>query len=164
MKRTARRRLGLTLGIACLLPAGLLAHDLASLLFDAAGRRAAGPAAAAAAPPLDVTALKLPPLDGLSASRERPLFIATRRFPPVAAGTGSVDLVLGKYRVQGVVILPKRSFVLLRPAAGGKAFRVREGDKLEGQLFEKIDADGVTLSGPAGRRTYPVGGPGGQRK
>jgi len=155
VKRLARRRLAATLTLAALLPAGLLAWDTLPLLLPAG---APAPAATTAPPPpLDEARLAVEPLAAFAETRERPLFVATRRYAPAGA-QGSDELVLGKYAVQGVVMLPKRSFVLLKAAKGGQTLRVAEGDRLEGHLLEKVQADGIVVSGPTGRRSYPVGG------
>lgn len=156
MKRPARRRLAALLLLACLLPAAALAARLFDVFRPAA---TAEPPARVAAGPAFEPAEPLPPLADLAVTRERPLFLSTRRYPPAGSGLdGPAGLVLGKYEVKGVVVLPAARFVMLRPAAGGAVLRLAVGDLLEGHRIVAVEPGAVTLEGPEGRRTYEVGG------
>ncbi len=84
---------------------------------------------------------------------ERPLFLAART-SIAADSVRSVDeavpqLVLGGWRLTGVVIAPGRRIALLTPRGGGQTVRLAPGEEIDGWLIEAVSAEGVTLrAGP----------------
>lgn len=81
-----------------------------------------------------------PSLASLEETRKRPIFIATRR-PAVmnpSAFSDSEGLILGRYRLMGVVITPSRRTVVVKPARGGKTTELRVGSTFEGWTVDEI--------------------------
>tara|TARA_B100000686_G_scaffold326909_1_gene385227 strand:+ start:1460 stop:1900 length:441 start_codon:yes stop_codon:yes gene_type:complete len=81
-----------------------------------------------------------PSLESLEETRKRPIFIATRRpaaMNPNASGD-SERLILGRYRLMGVVITPSRRTVVIKPARGGKTTELRVGSTIEGWTVDEI--------------------------
>lgn len=81
-----------------------------------------------------------PSLASLGETRKRPIFIATRR--PAAmnpdVSSDSERLILGRYRLMGVVITPSRRTVVVKPARGGKTTELRVGSTIEGWTVDEI--------------------------
>ncbi len=91
----------------------------------------------------------LPPLDALRETRERPVFVATRRasLPGREGGAGNQrdGLILGRYRLMGVVITPQRRSVVVKPARGGKTTELRVGSKIDGWTVDQIAPEFMKL-------------------
>ena len=161
MKPRARRRLGLVLGVACL----LLALATAAPWLGIAGGPPPLPAASGSAnavdrPKADLAALTVPGLEAYPQTRERPLFLSTRRViaaAPVNAGA-PVGGLLDRYVFTGVVIAPDQRLVLLRPIGGGGVRRIAEGDVLDGWLIEEIANDFLTIVADGRREVVPLVG------
>ena len=67
-----------------------------------------------------------------SAVVERPLFNASRRAPSAAPlSVGSEPMLLGRYRLSGVVVTAERRLALLADASG-QHIKVEEGGDLDG--------------------------------
>ena len=117
------------------------------------------PAIAMSAGPVAEAELALPPLDSFRATLQRPLFSATRQ-PPVArpAPDTTGELILGRYRLTGVMIARDRTTVLLRPATGGKVIRLNQGQELDGWKVVSITADQIVLASAGKQQTIPLGG------
>lgn len=112
------------------------------------------------APPPGVVAeaeLAMPPLESFRATVERPLFVATRS-PPRATVESGPELILGRYRLTGVVIARDRTTVLLRPATGGKVIRLEQGQELDGWKVVTITPDHIVLSTSGREQRIPLGG------
>jgi hypothetical protein len=108
---------------------------------------------APALPPLPQT----PPLDRLAAIVEQPLFSSTRRpaaAPPPPASTEG--LVLGAYRLTGVVVTPTHRLVLLKRADGRRTIRVAEGEAVEGWTVVQVTPDKLVLESAAGQKEFIV--------
>jgi hypothetical protein len=90
----------------------------------------------------------LPALDALTETRERPVFVATRRVSPAGAGAdGRNDgIILGRYRLMGVVITPQRRTVVVKPARGGKTTELRVGSKIDGWTVDQIAPEFMKLT------------------
>jgi hypothetical protein len=114
------------------------------------------PPPAAIAGPIAEAELALPPLESLRATVERPLFVATRSPARAAVETGT-DLVLGRYRLTGVMIARERTTVLLRPIGGGKVIRLVQGQELDGWKVVSITADHIVLAGGGREQRIPLG-------
>ena len=94
---------------------------------------------------------------------ERPLFLAGRATID-EDNVRSVDaavprLVLGGWRLTGVVIAPGRRIALLTPRGGGRTLRLVPGEEIEGWLIEEVNAEGVTLRAGALVERIPLDRP-----
>ncbi len=111
-------------------------------------------------PRVDLAALTVPGLEAYSQTRERPLFLSTRRViaaAPDNAGDAPAGL-MDRYVFTGVVIAPDQRLVLLRPIGGGGVRRVAEGDVLDGWLIEEIANDFLTIVADGRREVVPLVG------
>jgi hypothetical protein len=113
-------------------------------------------AAASSPGPIAEADLSLPPLETFSATTERPLFTATRS-PPRAAVDSGGELILGRYRLTGVMIARDRTTVLLRPVGGGKVIRLGQGQELDGWKVLTITADHIVLGSAGREQRIPLG-------
>ncbi len=102
-------------------------------------------------------ASNLPPLAEFSATRQRPLFTATRRPTPDADPDTAAGLILGRYRLQGVVMAGARRLVLLTPDGGGQMLQLGEGSKLDHWTIESIAPELMTLRDGDRREVIPLG-------
>lgn len=126
--------------------------------LDAATSPRVAPSAIASAP-LAEGDLALPPLETFRATVERPLFTATRAPPQVRpAQEAGGELILGRYRLTGVMIAKENTTVLLRPATGGKVIRLGRGQELDGWKVVSITADQIVLSSGGKEQRIPLGG------
>lgn len=159
MKRRARRRLGAVLMLGCL----LLGLATAAPWLGIAGSQTPAPAVSGSAAPearpiVDLAALSPAGLDGFPQTRDRPLFLSTRRV--IAATTGNAaaaaGIIMDRYVFTGVVISPDKRLVLLRPVGGGGVMRVAEGDVLDGWLIEEIANDFLTIVADGRREVVPL--------
>ena len=124
---------------------------------DAAGAVGAPPATAL--PRFDA-----PPAESLALLVERPLFTATRRPPPPAEMTAPADtapppdtsLVLGRYRLTGVVVTPDRRLVLLTPKGGSATIGVAKGEMLDGWALTEVEREFIVFERDARKKTYIV--------
>jgi hypothetical protein len=101
--------------------------------------------------------LAMPPLESFRATVERPLFVATRSPARAIVETGG-DLILGRYRLTGVVIARDRTTVLVRPATGGKVIRLEQGQELDGWKVTTISPDHIVLAAGGREQRIPLGG------
>jgi len=114
-------------------------------------------------------ALSAPPaLARLSQTRERPLFHAARRAPPSreeTAGPPAETLVLGRYRVLGVVGVGDALAVLLRPVgeASAQTLRLAPGDRLDGWILRDLTLDGFVLEKDGTQRRFAFDGAAGRQ-
>ena len=94
------------------------------------------------------------PLEEFAAITERPPFSAARR--AVATGPGSdPTLILGRYRLSGVIVAPTaRSVILSGP--NGTAVTVAEGESVDGWLVDEITVEQVVFSANGQRQTFDV--------
>ena len=123
---------------------------------DAAGAVGAPPATA----PLR---LDTPPAESLALLVERPLFTATRRPPPAgmiepaaAAPPPDTSLILGRYRLSGVVVTPDRRLVLLTPKGGSATISVAKGETLDGWAVTEVEREFIVFERDARKKTYIV--------
>ena len=88
-----------------------------------------------------------PPLRQIFAAVvERPLFNASRRAPSAAPlSVGGETMLLGRYRLSGVVVTAKLRLALLVDASG-RHFKVEEGGDLDGWRMLSISPRHLVLS------------------
>lgn len=108
-----------------------------------------GPVVAAVEPP---ATLGNPSLDSLTELTQRPPFAASRR--SLGAGTEDQSLILGRYRLSGVVVAPTRRTVILRGPEGSVS--VSEGEAIDGWTVETIGAHQIVLVSGTRRQEIPV--------
>lgn len=96
----------------------------------------------------------MPSLDGLSQTRDRPLFRPDRRPLEVPASAdeeaaGPALSAPGEAafapKLVGIVTGPDLDIALLRPSAGGAIVRLRPDDDLEGWRLDRIEARSVVF-------------------
>ena len=81
-----------------------------------------------------------------SAVVERPLFNASRRAPSAAPlSVGGEPMLLGRYRLSGVVVTAERRLALLADASG-QHIKVEEGGDLDGWRMLSISPRRLVLS------------------
>lgn len=93
-------------------------------------------------------ALPLPPLDSLRQTVQRPLFESLRQpaaKPAMAPPQDGAPLVLGRYRLLGIVGSGGRRSALLAPLAGGASRLLAAGDMLEDWRITQVGEADLTL-------------------
>ena len=98
-----------------------------------------------------------PPLrETFSAVIERPLFNASRRRPSAALPSAGDDrMLLGRYRLSGVVVTAKQRLALLVDA-NGRHITVEEGGDLDGWRMLSISPRRLVLSRAAERLDHAL--------
>lgn len=122
------------------------------------------PAATPVVSPIDAAKaqLALPALAAFAETTARPLFLATRTAAPQREdGTGPVRaagrLILGRYRLTGVVITPARRSVVLTPVRGGRSRELVRGQDIDGWTLEAVAPDSIVLRSGEVRETISLG-------
>ena len=84
----------------------------------------------------------------MKATVERPLFNASRRPAPSAAGEGAKPAIQrGQFLLTGTMITDKGAVAFLKEATGtGKARSVKKGDSINGMLVAEVAPDRVKLT------------------
>jgi hypothetical protein len=85
---------------------------------------------------------------------QRPPFAANRRAIASVEG-GDENLILGRYRLSGVIVSPDRRLVILS-TPGGASQSVAEGEQIDGWTVEEITASRVTLASDGRRQEISV--------
>jgi hypothetical protein len=146
----------LTLILGGLLLAGALLPWLlpANRLVDAS-LPAAVRSETSAPPPL-----ALQPIESYAAMVERPLFTATRRAAPagVAPAERNAGLILGRYRLTGVIVTPHKRSILLA-SAGNRTQTVVQGEAIDGWTLKTVERDRIVLENGGKQEVVPVGKP-----
>jgi len=93
-------------------------------------------------------------LDDFAALAERPPFSASRRAAPSTAGDADA-LVLGRYRLSGVVVAPTSRSVILR-GSDDRSLVVTEGETLDGWTVDEISAEKVVFTSDGRRQVFEV--------
>lgn len=86
-----------------------------------------------------------PTIEQFSAIVERPVFVATRRptfSPDKLAGE---NLVLGKYRLTGIIISPEEQVVMLTSAVNKQTVTLRPGDQIDGWSLGEVSESKIVL-------------------
>jgi len=105
--------------------------------------------------PVPASGLEPPGLSELADLTERPPFAASRRAPGAAGQDES--LVLGRYRLAGVIVAPTRRSVILSAASG--PLTVSEGEVVDGWTVEEITPERVILVSGGRRQEISVADP-----
>jgi hypothetical protein len=97
-------------------------------------------------------------IQDFAALGERPPFSATRR-AILSAADDNAALVLGRYRLSGVVVSPSaRSVILSR--LDNRSLIVAEGETVDGWTVDEITAKKVIFTLDGRRQIFPVDQPG----
>ena len=153
-------RPSIALALACVVLAGLAARPWLETAEAPAVEAATNEAASAAVPAVPAV---LRPRAEYAETVERPLFLAGRT-SIAEDSVRSVDeavpqLILGGWRLTGVVIAPGRRIALLTPRGGGRTVRLAPGEEIDGWLIEAVSAEGVTLRAGALVERIPLDRP-----
>lgn len=145
----------LILGIA-------IALGLAGLpWFLPLGSASRAPVTMTAPAPLPALAVRLPALDALPETRQRPLFSPDRK-----ASVSAPPVEIGPNRLVGIVGSPGARRAMLRGAGGVRM--VGAGDRLDAWTVQAVEADRLVLSRGAEQVILAIGsalpaGPGGAK-
>ena len=151
------------LGALCVALLGAAAAPWAVDPLDYIGVEGAAGAVAVPATPT-MPRLDAPPVESLALLVERPLFTATRRPPPPAEMTApaavappsDTSLILGRYRLTGVVVTPTKRLVLLMPKGGSATIGVAKGETLDDWRVTEVEREFIVLERGARKKTYIV--------
>ena len=123
---------------------------------------AVGPDASTASHPRStgpaVFANKPGDIEDFVALGERPPFSATRR-AILSAADDNAALVLGRYRLSGIVVAPSARSVILS-GLDNRSVIVAEGETVDGWTVDEITAKKVVFTSDGRRQIFPVDQPG----
>ncbi len=168
MHPLVERRVVSALAVISLLEAAIAAApwliDPARLLAGSA--KQAQPTVAASASPVG----EVQPIQSFTSFIGRPLFTATRRPAPAAlASRGNAaapfqqgQMILGRYRLTGIVVTPKVRMAFVTDTAANKSITVTEGEKLGDWVFIEITRDSITMQSDGRRNVVALRAPAGQ--
>ena len=102
-------------------------------------------------------------VESFAALTTRPLFTASRRPPPVqaadvrpASSVEGIGVILGRYRLTGVVVTPTVRIAFMTDLNANKSFAVSEGEKLGDWVFAEIARESITLQSNKRRQVFPL--------
>ncbi len=106
-----------------------------------------------------------PDLETLAVIVERPLFTATRRpAPPVQPSPAATvaepvdpSLILGRYRLTGIVVTPGLRMVFVTEPGSRKTIAVARGKELDGWLVSEVEQHVVVLESGDRRQRIKIG-------
>jgi general secretion pathway protein N len=103
--------------------------------------------------PVQAEVPELPPLATLSATRERPLFVRSRRPPAappkVAQKEADPEVVASEEapaELIGIVIGPERTYAILKDRATKEVQHLQKGEKIDDWSLDEIEARHIVLS------------------
>lgn len=103
------------------------------------------------------------PVESFAALTTRPLFTASRRPSPAqaavigpASSVGGIGVILGRYRLTGVIVTPTVRIAFLTDLNANKSFAVSEGEKLGDWVFVEIARESITLQWNKRREVFPL--------
>jgi general secretion pathway protein N len=130
-------------------------HRVAAAVLFLGGTLLAGPAAAQAPVAPGQQSFELPPLDQLRATRERPLFVPTRRRPDIkveaAAPAPVVEDKSLPFQLTGIVLGQDVRVAILRQNGQPEELRLRANEKVADWTLEEI-GDRYVILGGRGKR------------
>lgn len=102
--------------------------------------------------------LALQPIEAYAATVERPLFTATRRAAPpgMAPAERTAGLILGRYRLTGVIVTPGKRSILLA-SANNRTQTVVQGEAIDGWTLRSVERDRIVLENGGKQEVVPVG-------
>ncbi len=109
--------------------------------------------------------LEAPTFDSLAVIVERPLFTATRRPAPdieptpvaVAAKPLDKSLILGRYKLTGIVVTPELRLMLVTEPGSRRTTAVALGKKLDGWLVAEVEQHVIVLESGGRRKGIRIG-------
>ncbi len=99
--------------------------------------------------------------EAFKAMADRPLFIAARRPPPIAAvaGPAATDgVVFGRYKFTGIVYTPRLKLAFVTELDTKRSLTVSEGETLGEWTFTEIGRGSITLQSGSRRETIMLRG------
>lgn len=125
----------------------------------------------AAAPDIEIrtvrpATLEAPAFDSLAIIVERPLFTATRRPAPdieptpvaaTAAKPPDKSLILGRYKLTGIVVSPGLRMVLVTEPGSRRTTAVALGAELDGWLVSEVEQHLIVLESNGRRKVIRIG-------
>ena len=150
-------------GALCL---GLVMVAIAPWITDPLATMGQGPAVpdpGDTSQPGYVPAFEAPALETLAVIVERPLFTATRRpAPPVLSTPAAAEpldpsLILGRYRLTGIVVTPGLHMVFVTEPGSRKTIAVALGKELDGWLVSEVEQHVVVLESGDRRHRIKIG-------
>ncbi len=100
---------------------------------------------------------QLPPYERFVETQRRPLFVATRRPPPVAASPAPAPPPsFDRGRIAGVVVIGDTKVALIRDPRSGKVQRVGEGETVDGWTVRAISPEKLTLVSERGGSPFDI--------
>ena len=114
-----------------------------------------------------IPTLNAPAFESLAVIVERPLFTATRRPAPaiepapepaaVTAEPVDKSLILGRYKLTGVVVTPDLRLVYVTEPNSRRTTTVALGKKLDGWLVSEVEQNVIVLESEGRRKVIKIG-------
>ena len=147
------------LGALCLFLGGVAVAPWTADPLVNLGRQPPAPAPGDDSQPGYVLAFEAPAPEALAVIVERPIFTASRRPPPAvlpapaapAAETLDKSLILGRYKLTGVVVTPTLRLVFVTRPGSRKTIAVARGKKLDGWVISEVEQHLIVLESDQGR-------------
>lgn len=133
--------------------------------LDYLGRRDTAPATGRQSPPGGPPTLEAPAFETLAVIVERPIFTATRRPAPpsrpapavTAADPPDESLILGRYRLTGIVVTPALRMVFVTEPGSRKTIAVERGMELDGWTIIEVERHVIVLESGDRRKRIKIG-------
>ena len=153
------------LGAVSLLFAGIAAAPWIVDPLDYIAPRETAAADGQRSQPLGPPSLDAPSLESLSEIVERPLFTATRRPAPPAqpapakAAAEALDksLILGRYKLTGIIVTPALRMVFVTVPGSRKTIAVARGKLLDGWVVSEVERQVIVLVSGERRKRIKIG-------
>lgn len=147
------------LGALCLFLGGVAVAPWTADPLVNPGRQPPAPAPGDDSQPGYAPAFEAVAPEALAVIVERPIFTATRRPPPAvlpaaaapAAETPDKSLILGRYKLTGVVVTPTLRLVFVTKPGSRKTIAVARGKKLDGWVISEVEQHLIVLESDQGR-------------
>lgn len=152
-----------TFGALCLMFAAIAVAPWIVDPLDYLGQRDTAPATGEQSPPGGLPTLEAPAFENLAVIVERPIFTATRRPAPpsrpapTAADPPDESLILGRYKLTGVVVTPALRMVFVTEPGSGKTIAVERGKELDGWAIIEVERHVIVLESGDRRKRITIG-------